>query len=162
MLTVNSFIRYSVCFSKPRSKPDPIPDWNIPFFHTRIRSWLIKVVLSIILLIVNKFLLSSIWKRKFLFIWRWRVHTWFQIKTAQNPNLWHIPRHITISGVYHPSSCAKHMFGRPGLSSYFSKILKVRCFQILLDDDISYLFTQLRLSSVKLVALVTFLVMVPM
>ena len=49
-----------------------------------------------------------------------------------------------------------------GLSSYFSKILKVRCFQILLDDDISYLFTQLRLSSVKLVALVTFLVMVPM
>lgn len=74
----------------------------------------------------------------------------------------HIPRHIAISGVYHPSSCARHMFGHPGLSSYFSKILQVRCFQILLDDDISYLFTQLRLSSVKLVALVTFLVMVPM
>ena len=69
---------------------------------------------------------------------------------------------LTILGVYHPSSCARHMFGRPGLSSYFSKILEVRCFQILLDDDISYLFTQLRLSSVKLVALVTFLVMVPM
>lgn len=47
--------------------------------------------------------------------------------------------HTAIQGVYHPSSCARHPFGGPGLSPYFSKMLKVRCFQILLDDGILYL-----------------------